>query len=195
MPLRGACLLLRDRDVCGRGNKGSISQETCNEDSCSQPTSAPAAVSEMKARQCAKIKELRKVLVATGFRSLDEQAKALGLSRSTTWTIIKAIHKNSGLSATVINRILAKPQLPPLVRATVVEYVEDKSAGLYGHNKIPLRRFNYAIDSSASSLRKAHESGDPYSKGGCERHNGSPVPVSRHERPRGRETNGSGHNP
>ena len=147
-------------------------------------------VSEMKARQCAKIKELRKVLIATGFRSLDEQAKALGLSRSTTWTIIKAIHKNSGLSATVINRILAKPQLPPLVRAAVVEYVEDKSAGLYGHNKIPLRCFNYAIDSSASSLRKAHESGDPYSKGGCERHNGSPVPVSRHEQPRGGETNG-----
>src|SRR5262249_13052430 len=92
-------------------------------------------VLEMKARQCAKIKELREVLIATGFRSLDEQAKALGLSRSTTWTIINASHKNSGLSASVINRILAKPQLPSLVRATVVEYVEDKLAGLYGHNK------------------------------------------------------------
>jgi hypothetical protein len=138
-------------------------------------------VSQMKARQCAKIKELHKVLIVTGFRSLDEQAKALGLSRSTTWTIIKASHKNSGLSASVINRILAKPQLPPLVRATVVEYVEDKSAGLYGHNKISLRRFNCAIDSSASSPRKTHESGDPYSKCGCERHNGSPVSVSRHD--------------
>jgi hypothetical protein len=121
-------------------------------------------VSEMKARQCAKIKELHKVLIATGFRSLDEQAKALGLSRSTTWTIIKASHKNSGLSASVINRILAKPQLPPLVRATVVEYVEDKSAGLYGHNKISLRRFNCAIDSSVLPAKSARKRG-PYSKG------------------------------
>jgi hypothetical protein len=120
--------------------------------------------SEMKARQCAKIKELYKVLIATGFRSLDEQAKALGLSRSTTWTIIKASHKNSGLSASVINRILAKPQLPPLVRATVVEYVEDKSAGLYGHNKISLRRFNCAIDSSVLPAKSARKRG-PYSKG------------------------------
>jgi predicted DNA-binding transcriptional regulator AlpA len=112
-------------------------------------------VSEMKARQCAKIKELRKVLIATGFRSLDEQAKALGLSRSTTWTLIKASHKNSGLSASIINRILARPQLPPLVRAIVVEYVEDKSAGLYGHNKISLRRFNCAIDSSVLPATKS----------------------------------------
>jgi hypothetical protein len=116
-------------------------------------------VSEMKARQCAKIEELRKVLIATGFRSLDEQAKALGLSRSTTWTIIKASHKNSGLSASIINRILAKPQLPPLVRAIVVEYVEDKLAGLYGHNKISLQRFNCAIDSSVLPAKSAQKRG------------------------------------
>jgi hypothetical protein len=114
-------------------------------------------VSEAKARQCAKIKELRKVLIATGFRSLDEQAKALGLSRSTTWTIIKASHKNSGLSASIINRILAKPQLPPLVRAIVAEYVEDKSAGLYGHNTISLRRFNCAVDSSVLPVKSAQK--------------------------------------
>jgi hypothetical protein len=95
----------------------------------------------MKARQTSKIKKLGTVLVTSGFRTLDEQANALGLPRSTTWTILRANHKSSGLSATVINQMLAAPQLPPLVRATVLEYVEEKAAGLYGHSKVQLRRF------------------------------------------------------
>jgi DNA invertase Pin-like site-specific DNA recombinase len=56
----------------------------------------------MKARQSAKIRELREALVASGFLTLDEQSKALGLSRSTTWTILKGNHKASGLSAAII---------------------------------------------------------------------------------------------
>ena len=65
---------------------------------------------------------------------LDDQANALGLSRSTTWTILKGRHKASGLSADIINRMLAAPRLPPLVRAKVLEYVEEKTAGRYGHS-------------------------------------------------------------
>src|ERR1700687_5497420 len=95
----------------------------------------------MKARQTSKIRKLGTVLVTSGFRTLDEQANALGLPRSTTWTILRANHKSSGLSATVINQMLAAPQLTPLVRATVLEYVEEKAAGLYGHSKMQLRRF------------------------------------------------------
>jgi oligoribonuclease (3'-5' exoribonuclease) len=95
----------------------------------------------MKARQTSKIRELGEALVASGLRTLDEQAKALGLPRSTTWTILRANHKASGLSATVINQTLSAPQLPPLVRATILEYVEEKAAGLYGHSKMQLRRF------------------------------------------------------
>jgi hypothetical protein len=73
----------------------------------------------LKARQSAKIRELKQVLVNGGIATLDEQAKALALSRSTTWTILKGIHKGSGLSATIINRILASRQLPAPVRAKV----------------------------------------------------------------------------
>ena len=95
----------------------------------------------MRARQQSRIRELREALVAAGFVALDEQANALGLSRSTTWTIVKANHKGSGLSATIINRMLAAPRLPPLVRAKILEYVREKTAGLYGDSGIRLRKF------------------------------------------------------
>jgi hypothetical protein len=57
----------------------------------------------MKARQAAKIRELGHALVDAGFLTLDEQSKALGLARSTTWTILRASHKGSGLSAASSN--------------------------------------------------------------------------------------------
>ena len=101
----------------------------------------PQAVAEMKARQSSKIKELGDALVVEGLVTLDQQADALGLSRSTTWTILKANHKASGLSATIINRMLAAPRLPMLARAKLLEYIGEKSAGLYGGSKIQLRRF------------------------------------------------------
>jgi hypothetical protein len=56
----------------------------------------------MKARQAAKIRELGHALVDAGFLTLDEQSKAVGLARSTTWTILRASHKGSGLSAAII---------------------------------------------------------------------------------------------
>jgi hypothetical protein len=96
---------------------------------------------DMKARQSSKIREIGDALVVMGLLALDEQARALGLARSTAWTILQANHKSSGLSATVINRMLAAPQLPPLARAIILEYVDEKVAGLYGHSKLQLRRF------------------------------------------------------
>src|SRR6516164_8887194 len=41
----------------------------------------------MKARQSSKISELVEAVKSVGFLTLDEQAKALGLSRSTAWTV------------------------------------------------------------------------------------------------------------
>ena len=90
-------------------------------------------IAQKKARQSAKIRELKEALVKVGICTLDEQATSLGLNRSTTWTILKGQYKGSGLSAKVINRILAAPQLPRPVRTTIHEYVEEKLAGLYGH--------------------------------------------------------------
>ena len=102
---------------------------------------SPCAVADMKARQCAKMRELREALVATGILTLDEQSKVLGLSRSTTWTILNGSHKASGLSAAIIDRMLAAPRLPPLVRAKIHEYIEEKTAGLYSGNRSALRKF------------------------------------------------------
>jgi len=108
--------------------------------SSSQPRRSHTTA-DMKARQSAKIQELGIALAAGGLFSLDDKAQALGLSRSTVWTILKGNHKSSGLSATIINRILAAPRLHPLVRAITLEYVEEKAAGLYGHSKEQRRKF------------------------------------------------------
>jgi len=101
----------------------------------------PPIPSEMKALQVAKIKELATALENAGFCTLDEQAKALGLCRSTAWTVRRANHKASGLSVSIINRMLAAPHLPPLVRSKILEYVEEKVAGVYGGSRTQRRSF------------------------------------------------------
>ena len=70
---------------------------------------------------------ISEALIASGYTSLDEQAKALGLHRSTTWTIIKKKHKLGRLSAKTIDRILTNPQTPAAVRTVVQQYVAQKS--------------------------------------------------------------------
>ena len=95
----------------------------------------------MKARQSSKIRELAEAVEAAGFLTLDEQAKVLGVPRSTAWTIRKASHKASGLSASIINRMLAAPTLPLIVRVKIFEYVEEKAAGLYGGSPAQRLRF------------------------------------------------------
>src|SRR5512132_3216100 len=67
-------------------------------------------------------------LISSGYTSLDEQAKALGLGRSTAWTIIKHKHKLGRLSAKTIDRILKNPKTPPTVRAAVEQYVSERPA-------------------------------------------------------------------
>ena len=104
-----------------------------------------AAVSEAKARQSNKIRELRLALRRAGLIGLDEQAQALGLPRSTTWKILKGGHKASGLSAMVISRMLSAPRLPPVVRTKILEYVREKTDGVYGHGKRQLLRFSAGI--------------------------------------------------
>jgi hypothetical protein len=102
-----------------------------------------------KVRQAAKLTALREALIKAGFRSLDAQSAALGLGRSTTWTILSGKHKSTGLSAATISRILATPHLPLKVRAIVIEYVEERLAGLYGHNSGRLKAFSERIAGSA----------------------------------------------
>ena len=95
----------------------------------------------MKFQHVNKIKELKDALVTSGFITLAQQAKALGLARSTTWTILTSTHKSSGLSAATINCMLRSPHLPSIVQIRIVEYIKEKSAGLYGHSELQRRRF------------------------------------------------------
>ena len=57
-----------------------------------------------KTRQTSRIRELGAALAADGLVTLDEQARALGLSRSTAWAVLKANHKASGLAAATARR-------------------------------------------------------------------------------------------
>ena len=110
-----------------------------------------SVVTEMKSRQAAKIRELRQSLIDAGFVTLDQQSEALGLARSTTWTILRVGHKGTGLSVAVINRMLLSPELPPLARQKVLEYTADKLAGVYGGSRTQRRRFLSAIDKTGKT--------------------------------------------
>ena len=63
------------------------------------------------------LQQIREALVQSGYTKLDQQAKALGVHRSTAWTIIKTRHKLGRLSAKTTQRILANPDTPPSVRS------------------------------------------------------------------------------
>ena len=95
----------------------------------------------MNARHLSKIKELKDALVTSGYRTLDHQAWALGLARSTAWTILKTTHKSSGLSVSTINRMLRSPKLPLIVQTKILEYIKERYAGLYGHSELQRQRF------------------------------------------------------
>ena len=65
----------------------------------------------------------------------------LGLSRSTAWTVLRATHKTSGLSAMTINRMLDTGRLPPRVRLKLLEYIAEKMSGAYGDREHRLKAF------------------------------------------------------
>src|SRR5947209_18702210 len=85
---------------------------------------------ELKARQSSKIREIGEALITAGIVSLDAQAKALGLPRSTAWTILSVKHKGTGICARIICRMLNSESLPSPVRANIVEYAKEKAAGI-----------------------------------------------------------------
>jgi hypothetical protein len=116
----------------------------------SRTKGSPLSLAEMKARQTSKLRQLADALIAAGFETLAEQAEVLGLSRSTTWTILGASHKGSGLSSAIANRILAAPGLPKPVRSILEEYVTEKTAGLYGGSMAQRRGFAERLSSDAA---------------------------------------------
>jgi hypothetical protein len=73
------------------------------------------------------IQHIREALIACGYTSLDQQAKALGIHRATAWTIVNKKHKLDRLSGKTIRRILENPETPNSVRAVVEQYVAERS--------------------------------------------------------------------
>ena len=95
----------------------------------------------MKARQTRKIEQLREIFLTNGRLRVREQAKLLGLCPSTAHAVLQRNYKNSGLSAAIIKRMLACPNLPERARTIILEYRDEKIAGLYGHTRSQRRRF------------------------------------------------------
>lgn len=101
-----------------------------------------------QARQAAKIKELRKALLALGYRTLSQQAAVLGLKRPTVWAIFNYKYTRGGLSSHTVKQLLAAKG-PQEVRQIIREYVSEKFAGAYGHNHSALQRFRVRVGTSA----------------------------------------------
>jgi hypothetical protein len=108
---------------------------------------------DANARQSSKIREIGEALLAAGFVSLDAQAKVLGLPRSTAWTILSAVHKSTGISAKVICQMLSSERLPLLVRAKMMEYADEKAAGIYGGTKKQHRGFAMKLKLNGTDMR------------------------------------------
>ena len=122
----------------------AIAVKTLQRQPAVQFTPSPAN-REIKLQQCAKIAELRQALLMAGCRSLDSQAFALGLGRSTAWSVLRAGHKSTGLTASTVRQILRSEQLPVTARQVIEEYVAQKLAGAFGHDQKQLGRFRAAL--------------------------------------------------
>ena len=116
-------------------------------------------IAEAKSRQASKIRELKAALTDAGLTALDEQARSLSLNRSTAWAILRGTHKASGLSAGIIIRMLSAPNLPPVARRKILEYVREKFDGVYGHNTKQLRRFRTCINAYLDDVRGGSSQG------------------------------------
>lgn len=91
-----------------------------------KPSERLRALRDLNARKT-RIQDISDALISSGFTSLDEQAQALGLHRSTVWTIRENKHKLGRLSAKTIESIIMNPGTPPRVLAAVREYVTETS--------------------------------------------------------------------
>ena len=114
-------------------------------------TKPKSTLAEAKARQSIKIRELAAALKRAGIASLDAQAQALGLRRSTAWTILQGRHKTSGLSAKVVLRILGSPSLPPAARDALIAYIDEKNSGAFGHGERERRKFAIRLNGEVQS--------------------------------------------
>ena len=112
-----------------------------------------AARAEAKARQAAKLAEIREALVAAGYDTTRKQAAVLGVGRTTAWVVLNR-DKKTGPSAGVIKRILSSPNIPPAVRRKVEEYIQERISGLYGHSVSATRAFSNQFELTKAKARR-----------------------------------------
>ena len=108
---------------------------------------------EAKARQAAKLAEIREALVAAGYDTTAKQAAVLGVCRATAWVVLNR-DKRVGPSASVIKRILSSPNIPPAVRRKVEEYIQERISGLYGHGVSATRAFSNQFEPTKAKARR-----------------------------------------
>lgn len=119
-------------------------------------SSAARSLTAMKTLQSQTLRQLRQALIESGVIGLDEQAIALGLSRSTAWTVLQSQHKCSGIKAALLVRMLASPKLPAAARAIIVKYVHERTKGQYGHSDRLRRRFIERLERLGYSAFELH---------------------------------------
>jgi hypothetical protein len=100
-----------------------------------------AILQDKRAAQAHKIGGIKAALASSGCRTLSRQAFALGLCRSTTWNLLTGGHKHCGLTADLVNSMLRSPTLPEPVGLVILDYVQRKLAGEYGHSARAIERF------------------------------------------------------
>src|SRR5215831_2193410 len=72
------------------------------------------------------LRTISDAVILSGFTSLDEQAKALGINRATAWTIIKNKHKLGRLNRNTVRHILSNHNTPHSVRTIVEQYAAER---------------------------------------------------------------------
>jgi hypothetical protein len=98
-------------------------------------------LSEIKARQSAKIRQLAEAAKLTGLHTLDELASALGIPRSTAWTIRNGGHKASGLSVSIIDSHVIRAEASAVRSHNTARIHRRENSGLYGGNERQRRLF------------------------------------------------------
>jgi hypothetical protein len=88
-------------------------------------------ISSSSLRRQTTVERIADALIADGYTSLDQQAKALDLNRSTAWTVIKTKHKLGRLNVKTTQQILANPETPSAVRAVIEKYLIERSKLLW----------------------------------------------------------------
>jgi len=78
-------------------------------------------------RRTIPIQLIADALTRSGYTTLDSQADALGLHRSTVWTIMKKKHKLGRLNTKTARCILANPDTPLSVRVIIHAMLAQKN--------------------------------------------------------------------